>query len=71
MKGKELDPGYWDLFSQQEVSQPRPSSLVIDIQAKYIQAEIANLMLGKTKSPEEAIAAIKKQTSDEVAKQQR
>jgi hypothetical protein len=44
---------------------------VIGIQEKYAQQEVANLMLGKSRSPEEAIAAIKKQTDDEVAKQQR
>ncbi|HEY3110327.1 MAG TPA: extracellular solute-binding protein, partial [Chloroflexota bacterium] len=71
LKGKEIDPGYWELFKQQEVSQPKPASLVIGIQEKYAQQEVANLMLGKSRSPEEAIAAIKKQTDDEVAKQQR
>jgi ABC-type glycerol-3-phosphate transport system substrate-binding protein len=71
LKGKEIDPGYWELFQQQEVSQPKPASLVIGIQEKYALREVANLMLGKTKTPEEAIGLIKKQTADEVAKQQR
>lgn len=71
LKGTEIDAGYWELFSQQENSQPKPASLVIGIQEKYVASEVANLMNGKHMTPQDAIAAIKKQTADEVAKQER
>ena len=69
LKGKELDPGFWDASDMQAHSQGVPNSLWIPIQAKYTKSETENYLLGKTGSVDQAIQAIKKQSADEIAKQ--
>lgn len=69
LKGKQLDPGFWDAADMQSHSQAIPNSLWIPIQANFTKVETENYLLGKTKSAADAIQNIKKQTSDAIAKQ--
>jgi hypothetical protein len=52
-------------------AQPIPNSLGIPTQAKYAKAETENYLLGTTRTAEQAIQSIKKQTADEIAKQEK
>jgi ABC-type glycerol-3-phosphate transport system substrate-binding protein len=71
LKGSELDPGFWDAADMQARAQPIPNSLGIPTQAKYTKSETENYLLGTTRTAEEAIQSIKKQTADEIAKQEK
>jgi hypothetical protein len=68
-KGKELDPGYWDVDDMQGKSQGIPNSLWIPIQAKHTKRVTDEFLQGNITSPEEAIAIIKRDTQEEIVKQ--
>jgi ABC-type glycerol-3-phosphate transport system substrate-binding protein len=68
-KGKELDPGYWDVDDMQAKSQAIPNSLWITLQATITKRVTDEFLQGKITSPEEAVAIIKRDTREEIAKQ--
>jgi hypothetical protein len=70
VKGTELDAGYWLTQEMQEKSVGIPNSLDVPIQAKHTEKNLQDFLLDKLK-PEQAIANIKKDTDEEIAKQQK
>lgn len=70
-KGKELDAGIWDTITQQEAAPPMPNSLWFPLQHTIVRKVLEDYVAGKVASPQEAIATIKKQTDDEIAKQKK
>ena len=70
-KGKELDAGIWDTIVQQEASPPMPNSLWFPLQHTLVRKILEDYVAGKVATPQEAIAMIKKQTDDEIAKQKK
>jgi ABC-type glycerol-3-phosphate transport system substrate-binding protein len=68
LKGTELDAGYWQTQEMQEKSVGIPNSLDVPIQAKHTEKNLQDFLLDKIKL-EQAIANIKKDTDEEIAKQ--
>lgn len=71
LKGKELDAPLWDVDEMQEKSQGIPNSLWIPIQATHTKRITDDFLQGKITSPEQAVADIKRATTDDIAKQKK